>query len=377
MLTKTDLNSLQDYERFAGRTLSIYLDTDQGNAANLNRGFETALQADLKLAENKFEEGSDRRNFQVCAARAIDFVSKYAPHARGLVLFSNTMGSLWARELNVPTKTEVHWNDAAYLEPLAGALNEYQRYALIVGSRSHAKIYTMMMGRLEQRYDVHAKGRVRHVKGVGMDHLYSQAGIQRKADERVHSHLLHVCELLEHLAVEAPFERLVLAGTTEVTSELFQILPKWLRSRVAGSLTLSIDAPNSDLLTAVNELEQRVERQTEFDRAVELIDAAGHKAKATVGIAATVKALNEKRVRELVFSENHTLRGGHCKVCDAVYSEATTVCEYCGTSVAAIDDLIHLAAARALLDGARIAQVRNEAAAHLNVSGGVGAFLRY
>ena len=39
MITKTDVEILNEYKGGTGRVLSVYLDVDQSNASNLNRGF--------------------------------------------------------------------------------------------------------------------------------------------------------------------------------------------------------------------------------------------------------------------------------------------------------------------------------------------------
>ena len=48
MITKTDLEVLNNYTGDIGRVLSVYLDVDQSNAANLNRKFEAAFEAKIK-----------------------------------------------------------------------------------------------------------------------------------------------------------------------------------------------------------------------------------------------------------------------------------------------------------------------------------------
>ena len=91
----------------------------------------------------------------------------------------------------------------------------------------------------------------------------------------------------------------------------------------------------------------------------------------------TLEALNEKRVRELVYSEGLTARGGVCDSCQAVFPDDTMVCNFCGLPVKPADDLIETAIGMALAEGAAIEQVRGEAAAKLKAAGGIGAFLRY
>jgi peptide chain release factor subunit 1 len=377
MVTKTDLASLHEFEFSPGRVLSVYLDVDQSKAANLNRGFEAALERELQAISRTFDDESALRDFESCADRAREFVAKYVPGGRGLVVYAKSNRSMWARELTVPTETCVRWGEAAYLHPLVEALDEYERYGLVLVDRLHAYIYTVFLGQIEKRAEIHGLGRVRHVKSAGRDHLYSQARFQRRADEHIHSHLKRVVEILETFHKTAPFERLVLSGTNEATSEMYRVLPKWMRTRVVGSLALPTGATDGEILAAVKTLENNVERGFEIAYVEKLMDAAGGSQKATASASETFRALNENRVLEFVYAEDCPMEGGRCSECGAVYASPDLSCDYCNIPVDAVEDVIECAASQALATGASIEQLRGEAAERLNALGGVGAFLRY
>ncbi len=113
MITKTELEVLSEYKAGAGRALSIYLDVDQSNTANLNRKFEAAFDARIKEIGRSFEEEYEQRDFEECVAEARKVIAAYEPRARGLVMFTRSTGSIWMRELNVPVTTEIYWGAAA------------------------------------------------------------------------------------------------------------------------------------------------------------------------------------------------------------------------------------------------------------------------
>jgi peptide subunit release factor 1 (eRF1) len=94
---------------------------------------------------------------------------------------------------------------------------------------------------------------------------------------------------------------------------------------------------------------RKVERAHELEKADMLITASAKAQNAVTGISGTLDALNEKRVRELVYAEGY----------------------------AAGTDFIEDAISVALAQGATIEQMRGEAAARLRAAGGIGAFLRY
>jgi peptide subunit release factor 1 (eRF1) len=377
MVTKADLANLRDYEFATGHVLSIYLDVNQSDAANLNRAFEASLDRELRVIAKGLTDECALRDFEASAAWARDFVSKYAPNASGLVIYAKANGSLWARELNVPIQTQVCWTDSAFIQPLLEAMDEYQRCGVVLFDRLHARIFTVMLGRIEKYAEAHAIGRVRHLKSAGKDHLYSQARFQRRADECIHAHLKRVEALLEEMIESKPFERLVLAGSPEMTNELQRTLPKWLRSLVVDTVVLPINATDEEVLNTVQRLEQKFERTFELGRVKELLELSGSRNRAIATVMETLQAVNERRIRELIYAEDFPIKGGACQLCGAVYGSSDRSCEYCGVPVKPVDDVIALASTRALASGASIEQLRGEAADRLKVTGGLGAFLRY
>ena len=78
--------------------LSLYLNVDQAQPVNLNRGFETELK---NLASSvRGLSRPERERFDNAMHRVKDFVSAYTPAARGLVLFFDASdGFFWNGEI--------------------------------------------------------------------------------------------------------------------------------------------------------------------------------------------------------------------------------------------------------------------------------------
>src|SRR5438067_5375479 len=140
MITKTELEVLNEYKAGAGRVLSIYLDVDQSNSANLNRKFEAAFEARVKETGRSFEEEYEQRDFKECVAEARRVIAAYEPRARGLVMFTRSTGSIWMRELNVPVTTEIYWDAAAHVKQFLEALDEFETYGIVITDRSQTRI---------------------------------------------------------------------------------------------------------------------------------------------------------------------------------------------------------------------------------------------
>jgi peptide subunit release factor 1 (eRF1) len=377
MINKTDLAGLNEFDGRSGQVLSIYLDIDQSNPANLNRGFELALRDQLRLIFESLTEETERHDFAANATRATDFISKYAPGARGLIVFSTSRGPMWAREINVRTKTDVRWGNAAFIQPLVEVLDEHQGYAVVLADKTRGRIYTVHLGRIEKHSEVHALSSSRHVKTTGQDHLFSQSRFQRKADEHTHTHLKRIAELLEDLLVAAPFERVVLAGSEEASRELFKIMPKWLGAKVIGLVVVSTNATDQELLAAAEGIAERGERQFEAELVGRLIEESGNRRRATTDTFEAIHAVNEKRVRWLMYAENTSVPGTRCHSCGALFGPDQTSCIYCNLSLDPIENILPAAASLSLASGASVEQLRGEAAEQLRSTGGLGAFLRY
>jgi hypothetical protein len=355
----------------------VYLDVDQSKAANLNRRFESAFEARIQLIGKRFEEEYEQSDFMRCVDDVRKLLLNYKPHARSLVIFARSTGPIWFREVNVDVGTDVHWGAAPYLHPLVEAFDEFEPYIVAVTDRAHTRIFTVHLGMIEKHGEVYALGAVRHLKASGMDHLYSQPGIQRKADEHILAHLKRVVEVLEHVGNVNPTARVILAGNAEPVSELFRMLPKPFRGRVAGSVVMRANAPEHEVLESTVALARRAERIQEVEKVDRLLSSSAQGDKAVVTFARTLEAFNEDRVRELVYAEGFSAPGGVCETCHVMFPSDDVNCDICGMPVTSADDLIENSIAAALAAGAAVEQVRGPAAEKLRTAGGIGAFLRF
>ena len=375
-MTTKDLSELEEYKIEAGKVLSVYLDIDQSRAANLNRGFESAFHAKVQAIARIFDEEYEQCQFDACVEDVRNLLKGYEPKACSLVIFARSAGPVWFRELNVPVETEVRWTRAPFVQRIIEALDEFESYAVVVTDRSHSRIFTVKLGTIEKEAEIHAFGAVRHMKTSGMDHLLSQSHIQRKADEHLLSHFKRVIEVLEHVAKFKPFNRLILGGSSQATSELFRLLPKSLLRRVVGSCVIAGNASTKEILEATMAIEKRAERAQETKKAEMLVTSAAKGIKAVINLPETLDALNKKRVRELIYSQGFAASGGVCEACGVIFSGDAVMCELCNAPLRLTDDLLEVAVSTALAEGATIEQLRGDAAAVLWSAGGIGAFLR-
>jgi len=150
-LSRTDLEALMQREAKPGSpVLSVYLDTDQSQEINIERGFEVVLKDMLREIRQKLDKEA-RQEFDADAERLRQFVEEYHDVKRGLVIFCDASeGFLWTRELNVRVRNSPRWNDTPYLRPLIEILDEYERYAVVLTDRKKARFFTIYLGEIEE-----------------------------------------------------------------------------------------------------------------------------------------------------------------------------------------------------------------------------------
>jgi peptide subunit release factor 1 (eRF1) len=380
MISKEEMGTLIGREGKPGHpVLSVYLDVDQSRETNLNRKFEVSLGNLLRELEQGLVNQSEREEYAADAERMRRFVSNYRPGARSLVIFCDALGDFfWHRELDVPLRSEARWSNTLYLRPLLETLDEFERYGVILADRAWARLFTVYLGEIEEHGESFAPGEVKIVKAPGRDHIRSDMRFQRKADQYAHRHLKRVAELAAELAERHAFDRLVLAGPVEATSQLQHLLPKQWQSRVVVSLNLPVEADQQTVLAATLRIAEEAERNGEIRSVEELIsDAARAEQRAVTGLDATLRALRLGRIRQLIYADGFAPSGSRCINCATLFKGMPESCAYCGAAVHPVDDLVEQAAQRVVVSGGKVEQVRGAMAERLGVAGGIGAFLKF
>jgi hypothetical protein len=378
LISRRDVEALALYDsKPDSPVLSLYLDTDHSRQPNINRGFEIVFRNMLRDVERP-EDTAKQQQLKEDAEVMVRFMDDYRDTRRALVIFSNASENLfWMRELNVNVRDSLRWQPAPYVRPLLEMFDEHERYGVVLTDRQQAKLFTVFLGDIEESKQAFAEADVRHIKGAGKDHPRSQMNIQRKADEHAHWHLKNVASMMSRLGQQHEFDRLILGGTTEVTAELFGLLPKALRARVVCQITLPVQANDADVLAETIKIEEEVERARESDLVERLITAAKKDQKGVLGTKDTLLALQEGRVWQLFYSEGFRVAGAECTNCTALLMTGFDACSYCGKLTRAVDDLVQLATDRVLDADGKIEQMFGPAADRLNDVGAVGAVLRY
>ena len=377
MFSRSDLDALLARRVPGSRVLSVALNTDQTDAVNVNRGFEVEFRNRLRSVSQSLDP-EQRNELNEDARPVSEFLEQYREPNRGLIIFSDRSEDFfWVMSFRTNIRNDVRWEERPYLRPLIELLDEHERYGVVLTDRQQARLFTIFLGDIEEYAEVFAQSDVEHISGPGQERAWSQKNIQRKADEHTHAHLKNVAEAMSRLARVHEFDRLILAGTPEVTSELMGLLPKRLRTSVVRETSLQINAPETEILEETLRIEQDVERQRETELVDGLLTAAGKQKQAVLGLDDTLRALQEFRVWRLVYADGFAASGGECTNCGALLTDVKESCSFCGKPVSEVNDLIDLTAARVTESGGKVELIHDPAATRLSNAGNIGAFLRY
>src|SRR5579885_3495717 len=222
MITQEQLRHLADCDGGPYPVLSLYLSLDP--ARQVRRGYRVVFTDLVKQMEGGLDEAT-REGLRREVARVERYLDATPPRGKGLALFSCAPHGLWqVYPLPVPVADALHLGRTPYIRPLLDVLDEYERYAVALVDKEKARLFTVYLGEIEEHDQVYDVVPGKHDQGG-----WSQANYQRHHEAHVYWHLKRVAAELSVLLRRRPFDRLVLAGPEEATSELQRLLPRSLR----------------------------------------------------------------------------------------------------------------------------------------------------
>lgn len=381
MVPEQDLSILLNHKPSKNEpVLSVYLDVDQSRAANLNRGFETALHDQLRKLEADLPGNVAGGRYAHCAKAVQEFVCRYRPSGKTLVVFAGASNGVFAHHtLDTSSETGVHWGARPFVRPLLEAMGEFDRYGVVLISRSQARLITVSSGGIEERAPIVASEDIHQFDKSGKDRMRSQMIFQHKASEHVRHHLRRVATALDGFATEERLLRIVLGGAHEVVSELQKMLSERVRRRVVGEVSLAVDAPWQEVARESAKVVATWERDQENSLVDTLITAAAKKAKAVTGLPGVVDAAMDGRIHRLVYANG--LHPDRVQWEHAAYAFGKKMPSGRNKPVfvpGSPDELLDWLAVKAACSGGSVEDVRGDAAERLKMEAdGIGAFLRF
>jgi peptide subunit release factor 1 (eRF1) len=378
MISHEDLSPLHQYSSGPeSLILSLYVDIDQSDAANLNRGFETKIEGLFRqVAENQNSHEGSRQRFEAECQRVREFLSSYIPKGKALVLFSDSKQNFWwQRELHVELPTEARWSPQLWVRPLLEVVERHDRFAVVLIDKQRARILTADAGGMKQQAEILSDVPNKHAT-TGSDHIWSQGQMERDHSNHVHSHAKRVADELFLIVDRMKVRKIVVGGPVEATTVFIGALPKRLQQMIIGTISAPVEANQDRIISELRAVQAKAGPEDENKVVDAMITAAMKGDRAVIGVADTLFAIQEGRVYRLVVAKDYRIEGKECSKCHVLVTDPNDSCSFCGGKLDAAPDLINRASHRVLDMGGHVQLVAGEAAARL-AEAGMGAVLRF
>jgi peptide subunit release factor 1 (eRF1) len=364
MLTQKELRELLDFDAKGQKVLSLYLNTDLTRRTKEER----------RLALKKMLEplGTESRGDIVRVTKFFD--QKYDWQSRGIAVFACAPLKFWREvRLAVPVLDYATIGEKPNVRLLTDLMNEYERYAIALVDRDHARFFAFQLGEIEGfAYELPATPG-RHRQGG-----WSAARYQRHIEALVLQNLKQAAQLTSDFFKSQNCSRLLLAGTGDVLAQFRGLLPKPLHERIAGEFPMGMQAPANLVLEKAREIQEHVKRAHQLALVEEMNTAARKKhPTATLGLSDTLNALMERSVYTLIAASDYRAKGFVCDGCGYLSAQKLPDCPLCDDPLRQVDNSVDLAVHKAIELGSRVELVRGRAATKLRELGGIGAMLRY
>ena len=378
MISHHDIRQLHRYTPSPDSCiLSLYVNVDQSNAANLNRGFETKVESLFRqAAENQNSHEASRQRFEAECQRVRQFLRDYVPKGKALVLFSDSKHDFWwQRDLQVELPTGLRWSQKPWVRPLLEVVEDHDRVGVVLIDKHHARIFAADAGGMELQAEMVSDVPNKHAT-TGTDHIMSQGQMERGHVNHVQSHAKRVADELASVVDRLKLERIVIGGPVEATSVFSGELPKRIQQMVIGTISAPVDASHDRLIHELRSVQEKAELEDETKIVDAMITAAMKGDRGVLGLSDTLEAIQEGRVYRLVVARDFRAEGKECASCHVLVSGGLEKCPFCGGRLDPAPDLINRASHRVLDMGGKVQLVSGEAAAKL-AEAGIGALLRF
>ena len=374
MLGRGVLSHLHTLTQQKTYTLTVYLDIDQNKQANRKRGY--VVQAEALLKGLKAQQGRSHR-LDLAVEDVIDLVRSMRPKGKAtLIVVHPETGLRELHQIGLPLASSIHWRKGAFLRPIVEAMDEHERYGVVLSDNKRARLFTVFMGELTEHEDLFSDTSQR-TRSLGPDQMRAQKRRDRRHEEEVVSHAKKVIDALHDLALRTPFDRLIVAGTSKATGQLVRLLPKRLRGKLVDTVSMRVGASWKEVLNKILVVQNRMEREQESVLVEGVVAELHDGGKAVAEFGAVLDAVNQGRVWKMIYTKGLKKEGGECTECGAYSPHSVGPCVYCGGDVRPLMHCLDRLSQSVMELGGQVEVVNGAAADELKAHGSIAALLRF
>ena len=366
-----------DHERLSGLlaaplsseepVVSLYVGNDAKNGGdrklvlkNLQKQGDEAIKRDTGFDDER-RKGAQAALRQACEAAEVA-LSRGAPR-------SSFVAFAWAERVEtfrVPLalRDRIVVGRTPYTSPLSALLEQYERFAVAIVDHKRGRVFDYFVTVLHHLEDVLDRSE-QNIRAAGYQGL-EQARINHHREYTLHRHLQHVADRLFAHHRQRPFDRVVLAGTSENMAKLEPFLHPYLRGKVVARENWAHDIPQDEARKRMEALERGIEVEKEKRLLALVRDHVCGDLLATTGLDETLRALYYGKVATLIIEDGIAKIGRECPECRFLFprpedaKEKTPVlvpCPLCDRPTRTVPDIIDEAVELAVLSGAKVEHV--------------------
>jgi peptide chain release factor subunit 1 len=367
------LNRLIEFDSGGLPVVSLYLNAqaNQHGRDQFDRFVRREFSARARTFDPRTPEGE---SFVRDAERIKEYLAEEVhPAASGIAIFACAGKDDFFLPVQVDLPIDRHQLFAfnkPHLYPIARLMNEYRRYAVLVGDTNRARIFVFGRGRTLAAAEVQNETTNRSQMGG-----WSQMRYQRHVDNLHQHHAKEVVEALDRIVREEGIENVIIAGDEVIIPLLREQMSAELAKKTEDTMRLDIRTPEQEIMERTLEIFRARDAEMDKERIAELHDAVRGTGLGVAGAADTLAALSNGQVDELFLTAGMSEiqhEPDEVRAVLAAYApgeEAETLNTDKPRLV--VDELIR----RAGETGARIHFIEDTSL--LAAMGGIGATLRY
>ncbi|MCF7892350.1 MAG: hypothetical protein K9L96_05190 [Candidatus Omnitrophica bacterium] len=309
-----DLKNLENKRDLAG-AITLYLYSSPQETYQAYRMKVHSLFDELKKKLKKFENKKNKTITEDIAALEEKTIDSFA-EKKGET-FCIFIASDFKKIVKVPIKLkdQVLINDSFYLLPLTKAINQFNRYGILVFNRQKACFFTYFIDKLKEEKSVFHDYVLPNIKeSSATDSQGSQWGsknIANKEEETYNRHLKEIANIVFKNFKAKKFDKLILSSHEDKINSIKPYLHSYLSSNLVGEFTADIEMPENKIRKLAEQTVNSIRKKNELDKIEELLAAHAHN-KAVLGVNSVLDAIREKNIKELVINDDFTQAGFAC-----------------------------------------------------------------
>lgn len=299
MTLNDQLDRLAAFEPSPYPVVSLYLDTQPDGRGRDN--FQAFVRKELKARAQTYPARSSEREM---LERDLERIANYLetslePSANGVAIFACDAAELFAA-VQIEAPLGDHWlyiGDQPHLYPLARIASQYPRYAVVLADTNRTRILVIANGTVAGDTAIEGTKTRRTSQGG-----WSQARYQRHVENYHLHHIKDVVSALEKIVMREGIDRVIVSGDPVAIPLIREQLPKPLAEKVIDEVSIPSDAPEADVIARTRESIVEVDAKTDREKVDAAVGAYRAGGLGVVGPDATLLALTNGQVDELLIT---------------------------------------------------------------------------